>query len=149
MPRPSPSWWPQGRSCREASKPHEVDKYHKNVVGGARGYKEPADFKAWVARNREAVAKQNGWECVDFDSKGAPDPTFLLAYGTINGSYCVMHLFRPTVIEAQRAMRKEYGAAQETARAQRGAAAVFKRIEQTDDRRGKVAQRGGAALTIL
>ena len=133
----------------EASKPHEVDKYHKNVIGAARGYKEVAGYKAWFARNREAVAKQTGWDRIDFDSEDAPDPTWLLVYGVINGTGCQMQLFRPTVIEAQRAMRKEYGAARETARAQRGAVAMFKRIEHTDDRSGKVAQWGGAALTIL
>ena len=95
------------------------------------------------------MAKQTGWDSIDFDSEDAPDPTFLLAYGAINGTGCNMHLFRLTVIAAQQAMRKEYGAAQEKARAQPGAAAAFTRIEQIEDKRGKVAQPGGSALTIL
>ena len=60
-----------------------------------------------------------------------------------------MAKLRPTVIAAQAAMKKGYGAAFNAARGKRGAAKVYKRVAALPEKSGKVQQPGGAQLDLV
>ena len=69
--------------------------------------------------------------------------------GEIDGEGVYMPELRPTVIEAQAAMKAGYGAAFESARGKQSAAAGFDRITALAEISGKVQQPGGALLDLV
>ena len=95
------------------------------------------------------MARQTSWATIDFEAKDAVDPEYMFSYGTINGRGVAMQQLRPTVIEAQAAMKAGNGAAFESARGKQGAAAGFDRITALAEISGKVQQPGGKELDLV
>jgi hypothetical protein len=60
-----------------------------------------------------------------------------------------MHELRPTVIKAQKAMKRGYDKAFKAARGKRGAAEVYARIAALPEKVGKVRQPGGEQLDLI
>ena len=129
--------------------PYMLGSYHRNVTGQFRGYKGKAGYDAWLATNKAIMARQTSWATIDFEAEDAVDPEYMFSYGRINGGGVNMGQLRPTVIEAQAAMKVGYGAAFESARGKQGAAAGFDRIAALAEISGKVQQPGGDQLDLV
>ena len=132
--------------------PYALSSYHANVTGAHRGYKAKAGHDAWHATNKAIMAQQTSWATIDFEAEDAVDPEFMFPYGNSNGNMgggVNMQQLRPKVIEAQAAMKAGYGAAFESARGKRGAAAAFDRVTALTEISGKVQQPGGDQLDLV
>ena len=134
----------------EKEGPYAFDSYHSNTIGKDRCYKNRGGEAAWDQENRERFAKETDWGTIDFETNGV-DPDWMFSFGAIGGTTTVqMWKLRPVVERAQEAMKKQYGAAYEKAKAQPGVAAALDRIEALEElAQKKVSQPGGTSLTIL
>ena len=134
----------------EKEGPYAFDSYHSNTIGKDRCYKNRGGEAAWYEENRERFAKETDWGTIDFETNGV-DPDWMFSFGAIGGTTTVqMWKLRPVVERAQEAMKKQYGAAYEKAKAQPGVAAALDRIEALEElAQKKVSQPGGTSLTIL
>ena len=134
----------------EKEGPYAFDSYHSNTIGKDRCYKNRGGEAAWYEENRERFAKETDWGTIDFETNGV-DPDGMFSFGAIGGTTTVqMWKLRPVVERAQEAMKKQYGAAYEKAKAQPGVAAALDRIEALEElAQKKVSQPGGTSLTIL
>ena len=134
----------------EKEGPYAFDSYHSNTIGKDRCYKNRGGEAAWDQENRERFAKETDWGTIDFETNGV-DPDWMFSFGAIGGTTTVqMWKLRPIVERAQEAMKKQYGAAYEKAKAQPGVAAALDRIEALEElAQKKVSQPGGTSLTIL
>ena len=134
----------------EKEGPYAFDSYHSNTIGNDRCYKNRGGEAAWDQENRERFAKETDWGTIDFETNGV-DPDWMFSFGAIGGTTTVqMWKLRPVVERAQEAMKKQYGAAYEKAKAQPGVAAALDRIEALEElAQKKVSQPGGTSLTIL
>ena len=134
----------------EKEGPYAFDSYHSNTIGKDRCYKNTGGEAAWDQENRERFAKETDWGTIDFETNGV-DPDWMFSFGAIGGTTTVqMWKLRPVVERAQEAMKKQYGAAYEKAKAQPGVAAALDRIEALEElAQKKVSQPGGTSLTIL
>ena len=103
----------------------------------------------WHATNKAIMTLQTSWATIDIEAENAVDPDYMFSFGTINGKGVNMHELRPTVIEAQAAMKAGYSAAFEAARGKPGAAEVYERIEALPEKSGKVRQPGGEQLDLI
>ena len=134
----------------EKEGPYAFDSYHSNTIGKDRCYKNRGGEAAWDKENRERFATETDWGTIDFETNGV-DPDWMFSFGAIGGTTTVqMWKLRPVVERAQEAMKKQYGAAYEKAKAQPGVAAALDRIEALEElAQKKVSQPGGTSLTIL
>ena len=134
----------------EKEGPYAFDSYHSNTIGKDRCYKNRGGEAAWDQENRERFAKETDWGTIDFETNGV-DPDWMFSFGAIGGTTTVqMWKLRPVVERAQEAMKKQYGAAYEKAKAQPGVAAALDRIEALEElAQKKVSQPGGTSLSIL
>eukprot|EP00964_Phaeocystis_antarctica_P039415 scaffold22549_cov52-Phaeocystis_antarctica.AAC.3 len=133
----------------ECEGPYALASYHANVTGVHRGYKAAAGHEEWHATNKAIMALQTSWATIDFEADNAVDPEYMFDYGEIDGSGARMQELRPTVIEAQAAMKEGYGAAFDSARGKPGAAEVYERIAALPEKIGKVRQPGGEQLDLI
>jgi hypothetical protein len=102
-----------------------------------------------MATNKAIMAQQSSWGTIDFEAENAVDPEYMFSFGGINGEGVAMHELRPTVIKAQKAMKRGYDKAFKAARGKRGAAEVYARIAALPEKVGKVRQPGGEQLDLI
>ena len=129
--------------------PYALDSYHANVTSEFRGYKAQKGYDEWEATNKAIMARQKSWATIDFEAENAVDPVYMFSYGEIDGVGMSMEELRPTVIEAQAAMKAGYSQAFESARGKPGAAEVYERIAALPEKSGKVRQPGGKQLDLI
>ena len=133
----------------ERDGPYALGSYHAKVTGEFRGYKSRKGWDEWDAINEAIMARQTSWATIDFEAEDAVDPEYMFSYGAIKGKGVNMSQLRPTVIEAQAAMKAGYSAAFESARGKPGAAEVYERIAALPEKIGKVRQPGGEQLDLI
>ena len=133
----------------ECEGPYALGSYHANVTGAFRGYTSQVGRDEWLATNKAIMALQTSWATIDFEAENAVDPEYMFFYGQIDGGGLDMLELRPTVIEAQAAMKAGYGEAFKSARGKPGAAEVYERIATLPQIDGKVRQPGGEQLDLI
>ena len=86
----------------EASKPHELGKYHNHVTGRFRGYKDEVAWEKWYHDNQKKMGTLKDWDMIDLETEGAaPDPDWMFPHGKI-GDYGVdMGKLHPVVQKLQ------------------------------------------------